>query len=94
MDCTRLVDRLARDGLLEREACGDDARGAFAVLTEQGEVRVEAARRTHLAGVRRHFLEHFDEREQDLLATAWTRIVPEGSEVCCEAPACSDLSRR
>src|SRR3982751_7019004 len=29
---TRLVDRLERDGLLERDACADDGRGTFAVL--------------------------------------------------------------
>jgi DNA-binding MarR family transcriptional regulator len=33
---TRLVDRLERFGLLTREPCEDDARGAFAVLTTEG----------------------------------------------------------
>ncbi|MDP9496424.1 MAG: MarR family transcriptional regulator, partial [Actinomycetota bacterium] len=30
---TRLVDRLVRDGLVERQACSEDARGMLAVLT-------------------------------------------------------------
>src|SRR3954463_3420344 len=30
---TRLVDRLEREGLLERDKCDSDARGFFAVLT-------------------------------------------------------------
>ena len=34
---TRLVDRLERDGLLERDACVSDGRGTFAVLTDKGE---------------------------------------------------------
>lgn len=33
---TRLVDRLETAGLIRREACADDRRGAFAVLTEAG----------------------------------------------------------
>lgn len=33
---TRLVTRIEADGLLRREACPDDGRGAFAVLTPAG----------------------------------------------------------
>ena len=33
---TRLVDRLARQGLLERERCEDDGRGYYALLTPLG----------------------------------------------------------
>src|SRR5437763_7329043 len=32
----RLVDRLERDGLIPRESCECDARGAVAVLTDSG----------------------------------------------------------
>src|ERR671921_132950 len=32
---TRLVDRLEKHGLLRREQCPEDRRGAYAVLTEQ-----------------------------------------------------------
>ena len=39
---TRLVDRLEKDGLLRRDTCTDDGRGAYAVLTEKGELRVLA----------------------------------------------------
>src|SRR3712207_1332434 len=53
---TRLVDRLERDGLVERVSCADDARGAYAQLTPAGEAKLREARATHLDGVRRHFL--------------------------------------
>lgn len=33
---TRLVDRLETEGYLRREACPDDRRGSYAVLTEAG----------------------------------------------------------
>ncbi len=76
---TRLVDRLARDGLIERSSCPHDARGAFAVLTPAGEQLLEAARPTHLAGVRRRFLDRFDGTELERLAEAWERLAPERS---------------
>src|ERR671926_853244 len=53
---TRLVDRLERDGLLERDHCTADGRGCFAVLTGKGLEAVAVARRTHLGGVRERFL--------------------------------------
>lgn len=51
---TRLVDRLARDGLVAREACPDDARGTLAVLTDLGFERLRTAWPTHLRGVAEH----------------------------------------
>lgn len=72
---TRLVDRLERDGYLERCSCAHDARGAFAVLTPAGREKLEAARVTHLAGVRELFLGHFTPEEQELLGKAWDRVL-------------------
>jgi DNA-binding MarR family transcriptional regulator len=72
---TRLVDRLERDGLIERRSCDTDARGAFAALTTAGRKKVVLARRTHLDGVRRHFLEHLAEAEQDELGELWERVL-------------------
>ena len=76
---TRLCDRLEREGLVVREAATGDARGAYAVITDEGLERFRAARRTHLEGVRRMFLEHFDDDELRLLAEHWNRVVPGAS---------------
>lgn len=46
---TRVVDRLVEHGLVQREACPSDRRGAFAVLTEDGEERVLTAVPMHVA---------------------------------------------
>jgi len=73
---TRLADRLEREGLIRRESCPSDARGAFAVLTPAGAAKLAAARQTHLAGVRSLFLEHFSDAELDALGDAWDRVVP------------------
>jgi DNA-binding MarR family transcriptional regulator len=48
---TRLVDRLEREGLVVREACANDARGMFTVLTDAGYQRLRRATRTHLRGI-------------------------------------------
>jgi len=71
---TRLVDRLERDGLLCRRSCPSDARGAFACLTTKGRTTLDAARATHLAGVRAMFLDCFTPQEQALLGGFWERL--------------------
>jgi DNA-binding MarR family transcriptional regulator len=73
---TRLVDRLERDGLLERDKCSSDARGYFAVLTPKGEELLVTARRTHLDGVRERFVQHFAPEELATLARWWDRLTP------------------
>jgi DNA-binding MarR family transcriptional regulator len=73
---TRLVDRLAKQGLLRREDCPDDARGCFAVLTEAGEAVLEPARRTHLDGVRDRFLSKMEDGDLERLGALWERVAP------------------
>lgn len=76
---TRMVDRLEREGLLERCSCQHDARGAYACLTDSGRERLQAARVTHLAVIREHFFSHFAPAELEQLADMWERIAPNGS---------------
>ena len=73
---TRLVDRLERDGLLARKACDSDARGAYACLTDAGRRKLDAARRTHLAGVRTHFLDKLDDDDMERLGELWLKVLP------------------
>jgi DNA-binding MarR family transcriptional regulator len=83
---TRLVDRLERDGLLERQSCPSDARGAFARLTPAGRGRFDEARRTHLAGVQTLFLDRLEPEEQELLGQLWARLVPAATHAA--GPTC------
>jgi DNA-binding MarR family transcriptional regulator len=86
---TRLVDRLERDGLLTRETCSSDARGAFAKLTPAGRERLAAARVTHLAQVRALFLDLLSPEELEVLGSVWERVLPgaagaaAGGDGCC-----------
>lgn len=45
---TRVVDRLEAAGLVRREACPSDRRGAFATLTDDGERRIAHAVPVHI----------------------------------------------
>lgn len=72
---TRLVDRLGARGLVDRQECDSDRRGTFAQLTPAGVELFEAARPTHLRGVREHFLDRLDEADLDRLAAAWDRVL-------------------
>jgi DNA-binding MarR family transcriptional regulator len=73
---TRLVDRLERDGLLERERCEDDARGYFAAITEKGRAVFDDARKTHLTGVRHRFVDRLSRDDLRTLAALWEKIEP------------------
>jgi DNA-binding MarR family transcriptional regulator len=73
---TRLVDRLERDGLIERASCPSDARGSFAVLTPRGRAALRRAAPTHIAGIRDRFLSAFSESELRWLTAFWERVLP------------------
>ena len=73
---SRMVDRLAREGLVVKESCEDDGRGAEVALTPSGRGRLRAARASHLAGVRREFLSRLDDAALRALGRAWAAIEP------------------
>lgn len=88
---TRLIDRLEREALVERVSCESDARGAYAELTPAGSRKLEAARATHLAGVREHYLSHFGEAELELIGSFFERVVPGSAKAAgCGADAAAD----
>jgi DNA-binding MarR family transcriptional regulator len=71
---TRLVDRLAAAGLVERRRCDEDRRGLYAELTPAGAELFARARETHLRGVRERFLSRLSEPELERLAVLWERV--------------------
>ncbi len=82
---TRLVDRLEREGLVERVSCSDDARGAFARLTEAGTAKLREAAPVHLEGIRRHFLAHLTAEQLRVLAELWDAVA---GAAAAGAPRC------
>jgi len=74
---TRLVDRLSAEGLVSREACPDDARGTFTVLTEAGLARLREAAPTHLRGIEEHVTSRLTPAELDALGRLLRKLLPE-----------------
>ena len=72
---TRLVDRLAGDGLVKRGSCDTDRRGAWAILTDAGYDRLRDASPTHLRGVGEHFLDRIPAEELEGLQRTLDRVV-------------------
>jgi DNA-binding MarR family transcriptional regulator len=78
---TRRIDRLEKRGLVRRERCAHDARGAYAVLCPEGRDRLVAAAPTHVRGVRAHFVDRLDHGQLDTLSAALSAIPgPEAGE--------------
>jgi len=71
---TRLVDGLVTAALIERVSCPNDARVSYARLTDAGFGKLRDAGRTHIAGIRRLFLEHFSTEEIERLAELLGRL--------------------
>jgi DNA-binding MarR family transcriptional regulator len=72
---TRLVERLEREGLVARTKSADDARGAYAALTDLGRARLRKAARIHLTGIRQHFLSRITPQELQILGDIWQRLL-------------------
>jgi DNA-binding MarR family transcriptional regulator len=45
--CSRVVARLEEEGLAERAMCSNDRRGIYAIITDEGRKRLEAAAPTY-----------------------------------------------
>ncbi len=71
---TRLIDRMERDGLVERISCESDRRGQWASLTDAGERRLRDASPTHLRGVTEHFLDRIPADELEGLRRSLERL--------------------
>ncbi len=84
---TRLVDKLAREGLVCRHRCEADARVVYAVLTPEGRARLDAAYPTHLRGVREHFFDHLSGEQCEFIAQALGAVDNASNAACAAAVA-------
>lgn len=67
---SRMVDRLAAAGLMERRMCPSDARGAEAALTPAGMDRLQRAAEVHFRGVARHFTDVISAGDREAVTRA------------------------
>jgi len=72
---TRLVDRLAQAGLVERQRSADDRRGAFAVLTAEGKAMRKRMWPVYQSSIRELFEDRISETEAAGMGKALRRMV-------------------
>jgi DNA-binding MarR family transcriptional regulator len=65
---TRLVDRIAEAGYVERQSCPSDRRSIYVALTAAGTEKLQEATAAHLDDLERHLLEPLDADERAALA--------------------------
>jgi DNA-binding MarR family transcriptional regulator len=69
------ITRMEQRGLVTREDCSSDGRGAFVVLTDAGLRAIQAAAPGHVASVRRHFIDLLSREQLDALAEISQTVV-------------------
>ena len=82
-DCTqlaqynvcRLVDRLQRDGLVERHQCRIDGRNNVLVITAKGRALRRAMWPVYAAAIEAHFGAHLSQAEAEQLARLLAKLV-------------------
>jgi DNA-binding MarR family transcriptional regulator len=84
---TRLLDGLEKAGWVTRAPCPSDARVTYAVLTDEGLVKLREAADTHIAGVARSFADAFTAEELAALADLLGRLAGAPAPGACE-PVC------
>jgi DNA-binding MarR family transcriptional regulator len=72
---TRLVDRLEAEGLLTRDRCGTDRRGAYAVITEQGIAALRKAWPIYARGISHYFARWLTQEEAQIFVAALERLL-------------------
>jgi DNA-binding MarR family transcriptional regulator len=71
---TRAIDRLVEAGLVERVACPEDRRGAYAALTPSGLERIDTAVGAHLRHIDDVLLSVLSPQDQDTLESLLRKI--------------------
>lgn len=74
---TRLVERLEREGLVERGRNEADSRQVYAAITDSGLERLAEATESHFEGVRSRFFDKLSATQTHALASAWLKVLDE-----------------
>lgn len=68
------IDRMVKDGLVVRQPCDDDRRGAFAAMTDRGMTALVAAAPDHVRSVREHLVDQLTPAEFAALGSACRKV--------------------
>jgi DNA-binding MarR family transcriptional regulator len=81
------IDRMEKAGLVRREPCEEDRRGANAVLTDHGWKTLVEAAPTHVAGVREHLVDVLTDEEFAALGRACAKVADHLRPPECDSDA-------
>lgn len=71
---TRLIDRMVKAGLVTRESCERDRRGAFAILTAEGLVMRRAMWQVYSQSIYSHFGQRLSDEQVSSLNQAFDEL--------------------
>lgn len=74
---SRLVDRLARAGLVRSEPCPEDARGRLVLVTEKGRAMLDSMWPAYRAAILARFASRLDAAEAEALGRILERLRPD-----------------
>ena len=75
---TRLVDRMAEAGLIERKPCAEDRRAVWATATAAGRTALRQALPTHSESLRKRFSEVLTPAELTMIKTVLQKVLDAG----------------
>jgi DNA-binding MarR family transcriptional regulator len=69
------LGRMEKRGLVVREECAEDARGAMVRMTDAGRTAIKHAAPGHVAATRRYFFDLLSNKEVDQLTIVFDRVL-------------------
>ena len=72
---SKLVDELAADGLVERQADPTDGRGSVVAITATGRAALKRSAPVYLDGIDRHFMSHLAAGDAQRLTASLERVI-------------------
>jgi DNA-binding MarR family transcriptional regulator len=69
------VTRMEKRGLVVREECAEDGRGAMVRLTDAGRAAIEGAAPGHVAATRHYFFDLLSAEEVEVLTAVFDRVL-------------------
>ncbi|MEZ5238381.1 MAG: MarR family transcriptional regulator [Microthrixaceae bacterium] len=69
------INRMEKRGLVRKERCDEDRRGAFVAVTDQGRSAIEAAAPGHVSDVRELFVDRLGTKQLEAMASIAEEIL-------------------
>ena len=76
------ISRMAERGLVEKQKCSSDRRGAHVAITQVGRSAIEAAAPAHVASVRRRFMDRLSKQQIRVLSEISGTVLAGLAEEC------------